>query len=92
MQLSKQRSDDPFSSMRDRNLNIAKKESMKNNIVLLIILNGTIDSIGQQCEKFTCRRKTARWIINVFMYLLALNSFVLFSLRKPGDKNLKYVN
>ena len=41
-------------------------------------------------EKFTCRRKSSRWTMNCFMYVLdvaAYNSFVLFSIKTPDFIN-----
>ena len=57
-----------------------REKTMGKYFVMQDIFEMIRDAIDQQCEKFTCRRKTARWNFNTFMYLIdviSLNSIKL---------------
>ena len=44
------------------------------NEKLIFSILGQVDAIDQQVEKYSCRRKTTMWNLNVFMYLLDVAS------------------
>ena len=49
---------------------------------------GGVDSFDQRVEKYTCRRRTARWPLNAFFYFLdlaAANAVVLFKMKHPSQ-------
>ncbi len=66
--------------------------SNKPEIILFYNKNkGPIDQFDQKCEKNTCRRKTNRWTVNVFYFILdaaALNAFILFELKNRNALNM----
>ena len=61
-----------------------KKPSM---IISYNETKGAVDSLDQRIERFTCRRRTPRWTLNLFFYLLdvgAANSVVMTGLANPS--------
>lgn len=51
-----------------------------------------VDVLDQMVEKITCRRRTKRWTMNTFMYLLDIavnNSFSLFGLKHGAKEKTK---
>ena len=52
---------------------------------------GAVDSFDQKVEKFTIRRKTQKWTVNVLYYLLDLivtNSVILLKMKSNGQKTV----
>ena len=49
---------------------------------------GGVDTLDGLIAKYTCRRKTKRWTLNAFMYLLdvaAYNTHVIFKLKNNDE-------
>lgn len=50
---------------------------------------GAVDAFDQKIEKFSCRRRTCRWTVNVFFYLIdvaATNAVILMNVANGGDR------
>jgi hypothetical protein len=48
---------------------------------------GTVDCLDKMVEKFTCRRRTQKWTINIFFYMLdiaARNAYALYNIKNPS--------
>ena len=55
------------------------------------IFKGGVDTLDHLVEYYTCRRRTNRWSLNTFFYMLdvmAYNSYVLFRMKNSE----KFVN
>ncbi len=68
-------------------------ETKKPEIILFYNkTKGSVDAFDQKIEKFTCRRKSNRWPLNVFMFMLdvaAINAAVLYNLKHPDLTNTR---
>ena len=49
---------------------------------------GGVDTLDHILEVFSCRRKTNRWTVNCFYYILdaiGYNSFVCYKIKNPNE-------
>ncbi len=59
--------------------------------LILIFFSGGVDNLDKIICTYTVKRKTFRWPLNCFFYMIdvsAYNSFVLFNLKFKKEKNL----
>lgn len=78
------------------NRNVSSDDSKKPEMIIdYNQTKGGVDVADQMLETYSCQRKTNRWPLKFFEYMIdvsALNGFVVYSAIDPGWNNGNYIS